>query len=95
VERINREKLDIYTIFCKQRVPEEDFLIFTDYPTTDVEVKKGKPVSFNIKGDPSLTCSLRIIPQSDKQLPDIKVTTGEKKIEVEGMPLLKDTLNLN
>jgi hypothetical protein len=59
----------------------QDFLIFTDYPTTDAKVSKGKPVSFNIKGDPALTCSLRIIPQSDNKLPDIKVSTGKRKKE--------------
>lgn len=65
-------------------IPGEDFLIFTDYPTTDVKVKKGKPVSFVVKGDPSFTCSLRIIPQGGNTLPDIKVTIGQRrKQEVE------------
>lgn len=68
------------------RVPNQNFLIFTDYPTTNVVVKKGKPVSFDIKGDTALTCSLRIIPQDDSQLPPIKVTTGKrKKHEIEGV----------
>jgi hypothetical protein len=58
------------------RVPDQDFLIFTDYPTTDAE----------IKGDPALTCSLRIIPQSNGQLPTVKVTTGKReKKEIEGV----------
>jgi hypothetical protein len=61
------------------RVPDQDFLIFTDYPTTDVNVQKGKSVSFNIKGDPALACSLRIIPQGGSKLPDIKVAFGKHK----------------
>jgi hypothetical protein len=69
------------------RVPDQDFLIFTDYPTTDVQVKKGKPVTFNIKGHPANTCSLRIIPQNSKELPSVIVTTGKrKKEEAKGMP---------
>ncbi|MGY3212399.1 hypothetical protein [Mucilaginibacter sp. HD30] len=63
------------------RIPGESFLIYTDYPTTNVKIKEGKPVSFNIKGHSALTCSLRIIPQSDRKLPVIKVVTGKRKKE--------------
>jgi hypothetical protein len=67
------------------RVPDEGFLIFTDYPTTNVIVKKGKPVSFNIKGHSALPCTLRIIPTEGGKLPEVKVKIGTKKAhEVEG-----------
>jgi hypothetical protein len=67
------------------RVPGEEFLIFTDYPTTEVFVKKGKPVTFNLKGRPAMTCSLRIIKQGKNELPEMKVMTGRRKTtQIEG-----------
>ena len=56
------------------QVPGEDFMVFVDYPTTDFKTKKGKPVSFFIKGDERLTCRLVLVAKGKKKLPNFTVT---------------------
>jgi hypothetical protein len=60
------------------RVPGEDFLIYLDYPTASF-VKKGKQVSFKVKGDPRMTCWMIVVKQQ-AELPPLKVYfNGQKK----------------
>jgi hypothetical protein len=63
------------------KVPGEDFMIYIDYPTADVTVKKNKTVSFTVKGDKRLSCRMMIIPQDNAKLP---VFTVKNKEELKG-----------
>jgi len=53
------------------QVPGEDFLIYLDYPTASF-TKKGKHLSFRVKGDNRLACRMVIVKQQ-ADLPEIKV----------------------
>jgi len=68
------------------RVPGEAFLIYTDYPTANFTAKKGKPVSFVIKGDNRINCRMMIVQQGEKKLPAFKVTLHDNK-EIKGKPV--------
>ena len=59
------------------QVPGEDFLIYLDYPTASF-VKKGKQVSFKVKGDPRLTCRMIVVKQQ-AELPSLQVFNGDKE----------------
>ena len=60
------------------QVPGEDFLIYLDYPTASF-VKKGKQVSFKVKGDPRLTCRMIVVKQQ-AEIPSLQVYfNGDKE----------------
>ncbi len=67
------------------KVPGEAFLIYCDYPTAKF-TKKGKSVSFDVRGDSRLTCRMMIVKVDKHALPKVKVTQkGEgKKQELKG-----------
>jgi hypothetical protein len=50
------------------RVPNEDFMIYCDYPTADYKYRKGH-VNFKIKGDERLHCRVLIVKKEKKPLP--------------------------
>lgn len=66
-------------------VPDEDFMIYVDYPTQDFTAKKGKPITFTIKGDRRLTCRMMIVSNGKTKLPNFTVTAKEKKQEIKGI----------
>jgi len=56
-------------------VPDENFMIYVDYPITEFStVHEGKAM-FRVLGDPRLYCRLRIMPNSRGKMPKIEVTT--------------------
>lgn len=67
------------------QVPDEDFMIFVDYPTENFTTKKGQPITFTIKGDARLTCRMAIVPNGKKKLPNFTVTTKGQKQELKGL----------
>lgn len=66
------------------RIPDQDFLIFTDYPILNKVVAKNK-VSFKVLGSGELTCRLCIIKQGDGKLPtlNIKAENSEDQTQFE------------
>lgn len=54
------------------RIPNEDFMIYVDYPTYEIKAKKGKPVTLRLAGDDRLNCRMMIIKMKDV-LPDIAI----------------------
>jgi hypothetical protein len=56
------------------RIPEEDFMVFLDYPKGKVTLRKGE-MRFKVLGDARLQCKLRIIPSGNKKLPEFTVTS--------------------
>jgi hypothetical protein len=62
-------------------VPNEEFMVFVDYPTENFTTRKGQPVSFTVKGDVRLTCRMAIVSNGKKKLPDFKINAhGQKEI---------------
>ena len=70
------------------KVPGEQFLIFCDYPTAKFS-KKGKTVSFDVKGDNRLTCRMMIVKMEKHALPKFNVHQKytNKKQELSGKPV--------
>lgn len=55
------------------QVPNEDFMIYVDYPTAKFKYRKGSMVSFNVKGDERLSCRMLIV-KGKKALPGFIVS---------------------
>lgn len=64
-------------------VPDEDFMIFVDYPTLNFSCKKGKPVSFAVKGDERFECRLAMVKGKSK-LPEFTVSADGNKTPLIG-----------
>lgn len=61
------------------KVPNEDFMIYLDYPTAGYQHGKGK-VSFRLKGDERLSCRMLIIKKEKEALPDFIVNSEENEL---------------
>ncbi|GAA4904713.1 hypothetical protein [Mucilaginibacter defluvii] len=57
------------------RIPEQNFLVFIDYPTAN-PIIKGNTLHFNLLGSEQLSCRLCIINTDNQKLPAFKVLTG-------------------
>jgi hypothetical protein len=60
-------------------VPGESFMIYIDYPSNGFTSKKGRVVSFNVKGDEKLNCRMLIINTENHTLPAFTVSAGRDK----------------
>ncbi|RZA03602.1 MAG: hypothetical protein EOP47_02070 [Sphingobacteriaceae bacterium] len=65
-------------------VPDEDFMVYVDYPTAGFIPKKGKSINFIIKGDARLTCRMMIVSNEKNKLPNFTVTAKGQKQELKG-----------
>lgn len=68
------------------RVPNENFMLYVEYPIKDFSTVHQGEVSFQVLGDPRLSCRLRIIPSGRKALPEFEVTAknGEETETLQG-----------
>jgi hypothetical protein len=57
------------------RVPNEDFMIYIEYPIQDFSAEEKGKATFHVIGDPRLSCRMRIIPNGRKLLPEFEVQT--------------------
>ncbi|MGY3212530.1 hypothetical protein [Mucilaginibacter sp. HD30] len=75
------------------RIPGEDFMVFTDYPTLNQDLKKNM-ISFDVVGDPSLTCVLRVLNRGKKRLPkfNFKLQSAEDQQQMESVKETKEGL---
>lgn len=62
------------------RVPDEDFMIYVDYPTTSFKAKRGAAIHFGIKGDERLNCRMLIVKAPGKKLPAFEITNKQGDI---------------
>ncbi len=62
------------------KVPNENFMVFLDYPTARFKYSKTGSVSFDVKGDERLTCRMLILGRNKKKLPKISVTINNVKL---------------
>jgi hypothetical protein len=54
------------------KVPNEDFMIYLDYPTANFEYRKGS-ISFNVKGDERLSCRMLVVKKDKMLLPEFTI----------------------
>jgi len=62
------------------KIPGESFMVYIDYPVIGF-TKKGRSVSFKVKGDEKLSCRMMIVNKDDHKLPAFRVnlkSTGKK-----------------
>jgi hypothetical protein len=57
------------------RVPDQNFMIYLDYPIKSFSTVHEGTAMFRVLGDPRLSCRIRIIPTGKKPLPEFEVTT--------------------
>jgi hypothetical protein len=55
------------------KIPDEDFMVYADYPTSDFKYRKGEWVKFTVKGDERLSCRMLIVKSEKSVLPVITV----------------------
>jgi hypothetical protein len=62
------------------KVPNEDFMIYLDYPSADFKYRKGS-VHFKVKGDARLSCRMLVVKKDKTPLPvfTVKGRAGELK----------------
>lgn len=61
------------------RVPDQNFMVYTDYPASGFKAVTGKNIHFRTLGDERLSCRLMIIKTDKTKLPVFKVTVSGKK----------------
>jgi hypothetical protein len=57
------------------RVPDENFMIYVDYPIKHFSTVHEGQAIFRVLGDPRLHCRLRVMPTGRGKLPKIEVLT--------------------
>jgi hypothetical protein len=65
-------------------VPEEEFMVYVDYPVSGFTARKGQNIHFRILGDSRLKCRMMIIKTARAALPVFSVTTGSGTREITG-----------
>jgi hypothetical protein len=63
------------------KVPDGDFLIFTEYPVRRPQTKTKNAITFSLIGDPRFTSAVIMIPINDTELPNVSVTLTDTKSE--------------
>ena len=66
------------------RVPSENFMIYTDYPTYGFSAEKGKPATFSLAGDARLNCRMMLVKTGRAKLPEFTVKINESMNELKG-----------
>lgn len=62
------------------KVPNEDFMIYCDYPTANFKYRKGQ-LSFEVKGDKRLNCRMLIVKKGRKRLPAFLVNNAHDELK--------------
>ena len=66
------------------RVPEQDFMVYVDYPTSNFTAQKNKPINFNVLGDSRFECRLVLVKMSRSKLPDVEIKLKGTKEHLKG-----------
>lgn len=63
-------------------VPDEEFMVYVDYPTSNFKARKGSNIHFKVLGDERLTCRMMILKTENTKLPHFMVRTqnGEELV---------------
>ncbi|QPH40170.1 hypothetical protein [Pedobacter endophyticus] len=60
-------------------VPDEEFMVYVDYPTSNFTARKGSDIHFKVLGDERLTCRMMILKTGKTKLPEFSVRTQKSK----------------
>jgi len=71
------------------KIKEGGFMLFTDYPSANVRIKRDNTVTINIKGDTQLSCKVLIVPIEGQKLPKVIVSIGTGKKAMALVPAKK------
>ena len=66
------------------RIPGESYMVYVDYPTSGFTAGKGKPVTFKVLGDRSLSCRMMLIKTTQARIPELNVSIGGQKESLKG-----------
>jgi len=59
------------------QVEDQDFMIYTDYPTYGFSPKKHRPAKFTLAGDGRLQCRMMLVKSGKDKLPEFTVKSGK------------------
>ncbi|KAA2238411.1 hypothetical protein F0L74_19460 [Chitinophaga agrisoli] len=65
-------------------VPDEEFMVYVDYPTAGFNARKGQNIHFQVLGDSRLQCRMMIVRAAEAKLPKLTVTLGGSSREIKG-----------
>ncbi|AOM79647.1 hypothetical protein [Pedobacter steynii] len=74
------------------QIPAEPFMVYTDYPTSGFNAKKGKQISFTILGDPRISCRMMLVKTKKKKIPGFKVLIKGHKVPLKARPVSNGNL---
>lgn len=69
------------------QIPGAPFMIYTDYPTSGFNARKGKNISFKILGDQRISCRMMLVKISQKKIPEFRVLLNGKKEPLKARPV--------
>jgi len=61
------------------QIPGEPFMIYTDYPTSGFNARKGKNIIFKILGDERINCRMMLVKTAQRKISDFKVLLNRAK----------------
>lgn len=73
-------------------IPGQPFMIYTDYPTSGFNAKKGKHISFKILGDERISCRMMLVKAAQKKIPEFEVSLKGKKEPLKARPVTNGNL---
>lgn len=74
------------------QMPDLPFMIYTDYPTSGFNARKGKNISFKILGDERISCRMMLVKTAQKKIPDFEVLIKGKKEPLKAKPVKNGNL---
>jgi hypothetical protein len=75
------------------RIPNEEFMIYLDYPFEITNQNKPGEIKFKVHGDNRLTCRLMIVKTSRKKLPAIDLIVSNTNEKIKGKKVADGNLN--
>lgn len=69
------------------QIPDEPFMIYTDYPTSGFNARKGKNITFKILGDERINCRMMLVKTAQKKIPEFEVSLKGNKEPLKASPV--------
>lgn len=69
------------------QIPGEPFMIYTDYPTSGFNARKGKNINFKILGDERISCRMMLVKTAQKKIPEFEIKIKGQKEPLKAKPV--------
>lgn len=66
------------------QIPDLPFMVYTDYPTSGFNARRGKNINFKILGDERICCRMMLVKTATKKITEYKVRIKGKKLPLAG-----------